>query len=557
MTQAEIRKRITELMQSIEHREKETERPWEQDMLNLLELLVSELDKLRQENQQLRDENNKLKGEKGKPKIRKQSKGEQDISSEEERKRGKNKKEKKSKKKKNKIKIDRVEFCDIDKSHLPDDAKFQGYQTVVVQDIVIKTDNIEFKKKVYYSPSQKKTYMADLPNGYNGEFGPGIKALVIDLHYAGKMTESAILTCLRNHRISISSATISRIITDGHDEFHQEKEAIVQAGLASSNHQQMDDTGARVNGKNYYTHILCNNLYTAYFTRRHKNRLTIIDILTQGAVLFQFNESAYALMEQMHLPNKQLGRLREEIKKNVLNRSEADEMLKVLFPDPKKNITNRHIILEVSAIIAYQQLPHAIEILLTDDAPQFKQITNLLALCWVHDGRHYKKLNPVVPAHQKKLKEFLNDYWDYYHKLLDFKKYPTVLLAQSLEKEFNALFSTTTNYNQLDERIKKTKLKKDSLLLVLKNPLLPLHNNASELGARSQARYRDISFHTINDKGTQSKDTFMTLVETAKKLAVNSYHYFYDRFSKKYDMPSLATLIKNKTIEAGLPYDSG
>jgi hypothetical protein len=90
---------------------------------------------------------------------------------------------------------------------------------------------------------------------------------------------------------------------------------------------------------------------------------------------------------------------------------------------------------------------------------------------------------------------------------------------------------------------KKTQLKKDSLLLVLKYPTLPLHNNNSELGARSQARYRDISFHTMSEKGTEAKDTFMTIVETAKKLAVNTYHYFYDRISKTYQMPSLASLI--------------
>jgi len=557
MTQAGIRKKIAELMQSIALDDKETMRPWTLEMLNFLELLVSELSKLQLENQQLRDENNKLKGEQGKPKVRKQSKPNQDISSEEERKRNQDKKKRKSKHKKNKIKIDRVELCDVDKSQLPDDAKFQGYQSVIVQDLEIKTDNVEFKKKIYYSPSQKKSYMADLPAGYDGEFGPGIKALVIDFHYAGKMTEAAILTVLRNHGISISAATISRFITDNHDEFHQEKKDIVQAGMASSIHQQMDDTTARVKGKNYYTHILCNDLYTAYFTRRNKDRLTIIDILTQGEVLFHFNESSYSLMEQMHLPNKQLVRLRKEINKNVLNRAQADEMLKTLFPDPEKNITNRHMILEASAIIAYQQLPNAIEILLTDDAPQFKKITKLLGLCWVHDGRHYKKLNPVVPSHQNKLKAFLNDYWDYYHKLLDYKLHPTKLLAQSLEKEFDALFSITTGYDQLDERIKKTNLKKKSLLLVLTNPSLPLHNNKSELGARTQARYRDISYHTINDKGTQSKDTFMTLVETAKKLAVNSYHYFYDRFSKKYNMPSLASLIEKSTIEADIPYDSG
>ena len=116
------------------------------------------------------------------------------------------------------------------------------------------------------------------------------------------------------------------------------------------------------------------------------------------------------------------------------------------------------------------------------------------------------------------------------------------------------MFSTITGYQQLDERIEKTKLKKDALLLVLEYPSLPLHNNASELGARVQARYRDISFHTINEKGTAAKDTFMTIIETARKLKVNTYQYILDRISQKYEMTSLTDLI---TINAKtVAYDS-
>ena len=37
-----------------------------------------------------------------------------------------------------------------------------------------------------------------------------------------------------------------------------------------------------------------------------------------------------------------------------------------------------------------------------------------LALCWVHEGGHYKKLTPKVNYHQKLLEQFLDDFWDYY-----------------------------------------------------------------------------------------------------------------------------------------------
>ena len=545
MNYTEIKKTVEDLTKEIESVADEKIKAIQKKLLNLFEWVIADNEKLRSENQKLKDEVSRLKGEKGKPSIRKQSNT--DHSSEKDRKpRGqqKNKDKKKSKKKKHKIKIDRMEICDIDRSKLPSDVKFKGYQSVVVQDIVIRTDNIKFKKKVYYSPLLKKTFIADLPIGYQGEFGPRLKALVLDLHQTHKMTESAIHAFLSNHETIISQATIARMLVDDQADFHQEKIAIVDAGLSSSLHQQMDDTSARVKGKNYYTHILCNDFYTAYFTRRHKNRLTVIEILRQGEMMFKFNESSYALMEQMKLPEKQLTRLRESVEQVMMNRPEIDVFLNNLFPDPKKHATNRQIILEASAIVAYQKSQRSVAILLTDDAPQFKQITELLSLCWVHDGRHYKKLNPFVYSHINLLNDFLIHYWDYYHKLLNYKAQPTIELAQRLEQEFDMLFSSRTGYAQLDERIKKTQLKKNSLLLVLTHPTLPLHNNASELGARTQARYRDISFHTMSKKGTEAKDTFMTIVETAKKLTVNTYHYFYDRISKKYEMPSLASLIE-------------
>jgi hypothetical protein len=33
-----------------------------------------------------------------------------------------------------------------------------------------------------------------------------------------------------------------------------------------------------------------------------------------------------------------------------------------------------------------------VELLICDDAPQFKLVTDELSLCWIHEGRHYKKL---------------------------------------------------------------------------------------------------------------------------------------------------------------------
>jgi len=90
------------------------------------------------------------------------------------------------------------------------------------------------------------------------------------------------IDALENIGVHISKATISRILTKDIDFFHQEKAEIFLEGPKATPYQQIDDTGARVNGVNYYTQILCTPYSTAYFTISNKNRETILDVLLCG-----------------------------------------------------------------------------------------------------------------------------------------------------------------------------------------------------------------------------------------------------------------------------------
>jgi len=108
----------------------------------------------------------------------------------------------------------------------------------------------------------------------------------------------------------------------------------------------------------------------------------------------------------------------------------------------------------------------------------------------------------------------------------------------------------------LDDRLQKSSAKKANLLLVLKYPNIPLHNNPAELGARVQTRKGDVSFQTKNEKGTQAKDTMMSIVQTARKLGVNVMDYIYDRISLNFKRPSLASLIQLRS-QSPAPCDTG
>ena len=521
-------------------------------LLQLVESLNKDNERLKTENQNLRDAINLLKGEQGKPAVLGKTKGKQgNISSDKERKKREIKKKSKSKAKKGKIEVNRKEICKVDPSILPEDAVFKGYENSIVQEILIRTDNVEYSREKYYSPSQNKIYLGDLPIGVTGEFGSCAKTLVCTLKYSGNMSQPKIEEFLANCGISISQSTISRILTNDELGFAQEKDDIFLAALGSTSYHQVDDTTVRVNGENHYSQIFCNPFYTAFFTVPHKDRLTLLDILLCGKErTYLFNSNAFYLLAEFNISKKIIGRIMQLKKDREMSEEEMQEMLCKIYPKRKKGKNNKKRIMEAGAIAAYHQqtdIP-VIDILLSDDAPQFKKLTGAQALCWVHDGRHYNRLRPFLELNVEILDNFKTTFWDFYGELLNYKINPAPEKADFLSAEFDRIFSTKTGYEDLDDRIEKTKNKKEALLLVLKHPELPLHNNASELAARVEKRRQDVSLQTKSKKGTDAKDAFLTVVETAKKLGVNIYKYIADRMYKKFNMPSLAELISQNLL---------
>jgi regulator of replication initiation timing len=523
-------------------------------ILNLVEELASENRALREENQRLRDENNHLKGEQGKPRVKASKKSgttsTSDHSSEQARRRRK-KRTRRSKVKR--IQIDREQKLKLDRTQLPEDAEFKGYVPVVVQDVRLTTDNIRFLKEKRYSPSQKQTYLAKLPSGYEGEFGPGVHALVRVLYHAVNTSEPKIVEFFEHIGMHISSGQVSNLLIKNQDRFHAEKDAVYEAGLRSSPWQHIDETGTRVNGVNQYCHVVCSPLYTAYITTAKKNRLTVIDVLTNlRPRAYLLLTKTYAWLRQTSVSKSVLGRLQRLPQNRTFDDEQFNRLLDKHLADV--NAQHRRRILEAAAITAYhaqQEIP-VVQMLLGDDAPQFKRVTDELALCWVHDARYYKKLSPAVTYHRRLLDEFRDRYWAFYEQLLAYREAPTPEQVPRLETEFDELFSTVTGYTGLDRRIAMTRDKKEALLMVLSHPEIPLHNNPAEIEIRRRVRKRDVSFGPRTEDGKRAWDTFATLLATTKKLGVSFYRYVYDRVTESGEIPNLADLIVKRAQQMNL-----
>ena len=520
-------------------------------LMNLVEQLSAENQQLREENQRLRDENNRLKGEQGQPTFPKARPTPTDHSSEAERRvpRGRVKPAKNAT-----IPIDREETREVDPDLLPPDAEFKGYEEVFVQDVTFHTDNVRFFKEKWYSPSQQRTYLADLPTGYDGQFGPTLKALIGIWYFARQMTEPKIAEFLHHLGIQISEGQISNLLIKQQEERHAEKAAIAEAAIAASPWPQTDDTATRVNGKAHHCHVISNPLASVYYTLPGKDRLSVLDALrNQRPRTYLLNTEADAYLDRMGLSagvRRNLVHLPHDI---VLDEATVTALLTqhVANAGSRQQTWIREA-LTVAAYHAEVDFP-VIRLLLCDDAPQFVGLTEELALCWVHEGRHYKKLRPRFGVHLTALTTFERDYWAFYRELRAYREQPTEAERVRLGTAFDTLFARVTGYDDLDVRIAKTQAKKDALLLVLVHPEIPLHNNASELACRARVRKRDVSNGPRTAEGANAWDTGMTIVETAKKLGVSFYAYIHDRISGAMHLPSLADLIteRAKTLNLG------
>ncbi len=519
-------------------------------LMNVVEAQQATIEEQAEKIQRQSDEINRLKGEQGKPKI-KANKSAPNLSSEKER-RESQPRHKESKQAK--IRIDRVEVLKVDQERLPPDAQFKGYEEVIVQDLEIRTDNIQFRKEKYYSPRNQQTYLADLPAGYKGQFGPGVRAWVLSLYYAGGMSEPKILELLHTVGMDISAGQISDFLIQDQEPFHAESAAVVRAGLASSPWQHLDSTGTRVNGKNEHCHVLCNPFYTAYCTLASKDRLSLLRVLQGGAhPAFRLNELALTLLPHLGVAKKWCKKLTQLLPHHQdWTETQLDAWLAEHLP---KLGEKRHKGLKDGlAIAAYrtQTVWPVVELLVSDDAPQFNWLTAELALCWIHEFRHYNKLIPHLPYHRQLLESFKESFWKLYRKLVAYRHHPNQEDADCLRDEFEQLFGQRSGYEQLDERKALTLAKKEALLVVLSHPEILLHNNPAELGARQRVRKRDVSLQARTREGIGAWDTFQTLVSTAKKLEVNIYQYLHDRLAQTNTLPSLAQLIQQRAQDVPL-----
>jgi len=450
--------------------------------------------------------------------------------------------------------VDKEIRVEMQPADLPADAEFKGYIKYYQQDLLIRRNNKLFLFASYYSASEGKSYRAAFPKGEcEGHFGAGVGSLINILHHYGNVTQSKLCGLLDGFGIRISAGCISNILQAGHDWSVGEQGQILQAGLGRGSFKQMDSTSNRENGVNKVTHIIADPSFSVFYTLASKSRIDCLRALqgNPGADMqIQWHEGTETMWAGVSKADcrKVMCALKEN-GPQVISIGMFEELLKKQVPDVYGKSRIVHILSEAMALDYYRQQQDfpPLETLLSDDAPEYGKIALYQALCWIHDARYYNKLQPQIDVMKDKLEAFKTAYWGFYQMLLDYKELPGCRRQEEKEKiakKFDEIFGPATCYGALDLCIKRTRDNKEKLLRVLDFPDIPLHNNAAELAARRVVRKRDISLHTMTKKGTELRDAFLSIIETAQKLGISAYQYINDRITEAYSMPSLAEIIR-------------
>src|SRR3954463_2354169 len=180
---------------------------------------------------------------------------------------------------------------------VPAGSRFQGYQDFLVQDLVLRTEAVRYRRERWLTP-EGQLVVAPLPGGVDGHFGPELRRYVLAQYHQGQTTVPRLVAQLRGFGIAISKRQVMRLLIRDQQSFLNESRDVLRAGLASAAWITVDDTGARHRAANGSCTQVGNDHFAWFGTRGGKSRLNFLELLRAGHADYVVNAEALAYMRE-------------------------------------------------------------------------------------------------------------------------------------------------------------------------------------------------------------------------------------------------------------------
>ena len=507
-------------------------------ILEELNSVKSEVKLLKAQLQQHKDEINRIKGERGKPEFKKKEPAGNKHLPDNKKELGESNGRENNKKT---SKADRLQVTEEKIITNKRIRKKKGYKDITIQDINFTTSVIRYRLECGYD-KDNNFIVANLPIKTHGEFGVGVLSLVKTLYYQCRVPMDKIHSVLKNFGIVIGKSVVVKMCHFTDDKFKKELDLARGTSVAKTGVAQMDDTGALVNYKNQHTFTLSTKHVTVLTTIDSKSMMSAMYAYTGGQrVFYKITSNFLCFLEKEVAEKKYSKYFRSHMRGKPYT---EDEFNKIMEPFAReKNFHTAHKI-RLSAIREWikshpKSVPKAI--LVTDAAGNFKFMGHHHQLCWVHEIRHYRKLEALTEPHKMLKEQMLTILYDFYKKLKSFKLGLTT--KTKVKEDFKFITDIKTGFAELDALIERTKTRENGLLAVLRYPFVPLHNNLCEQDLRESVIKRKVSGGTKTKLGTYSWDVGLSLVHTCRKMKISFYKYLMDRYNKAHRIPRLDHLV--------------
>jgi Transposase IS66 family len=428
----------------------------------------------------------------------------------------------------------------------PPGSVSHGYQDYDVQELLLQGQLTRYRRQRILTPDGH-SLLAPLPADVlpGSHFGPVLIGYILYQYHHCNVTQPLLLEQLHELGIDISTGQINALLTENLDGFHQEKAAVLTAGLAASAYLGVDDTGARHQGHNGYCTALGNDLFAYFESTDSKSRLNFLTVLRGTSDGYAINEVTLAYWERQKLTRDVVEQLNTEPKQFACAAA-WQARLKELGVTAQ-----RHVRIATEGALLGQLIEQGVSadlVILSDGAPQFDVLVH--ASCWVHAERPLARAVPYNEAHRAALERVRQQIWELYKDLKAYRARPDPAQKASLESRFDALVGQKTDYpTSIGSALKEMREHKADLLRVLEQPEVPLHNNGTESIIRGYVKTRKISGSTRSEAGRHCRDTFASLKKTCRKLGVSFWDYLRDRLLGLGTIPRLAALIRQRAEE--------